>query len=63
MTARKTTAKTTPAESPEQAEPDEAPEQAAETPCVECWPNGWPTPTTNSAGCEHGSWNRDVPAE
>lgn len=26
--------------------------------CVVCWPDGWPTPDTNNASCEHGVWDR-----
>ena len=26
--------------------------------CVVCWPDGWPTPDTNNASCEHGRWDR-----
>lgn len=26
--------------------------------CAACWPGGWPTPDTNNASCEHGTWDR-----
>lgn len=26
--------------------------------CVVCWPDGWPSPDTNNASCEHGRWDR-----
>lgn len=26
--------------------------------CGVCWPDGWPSPDTNNASCEHGTWNR-----
>lgn len=26
--------------------------------CPQCWPDGWPTPDTNGASCEHGAYKR-----
>ena len=26
--------------------------------CGVCWPDGWPSPDTNNASCEHGVWDR-----
>lgn len=26
--------------------------------CGNCWPDGWPTPDTNNASCQHGTWDR-----
>jgi hypothetical protein len=26
--------------------------------CGNCWPDGWPSPDTNNASCEHGVWDR-----
>lgn len=26
--------------------------------CGNCWPDGWPTPDTHNASCEHGVWDR-----
>lgn len=37
--------------------PDEAAAEDGEL-CAVCWPDGWPSPDTNNASCEHGVWDR-----
>lgn len=54
MTAPKTTTK---AKAKDEAA-DEAVDKAQGELCELCWPNGWPTPDTHSACCEHGQWSR-----
>jgi hypothetical protein len=51
-TKETTVADTTPA--PEVTEPPAADGEL----CAACWPDGWPTPDTNNASCEHGTWDR-----
>lgn len=39
--------------------PPDAPPAAADGDlCLVCWPDGWPTPDTANASCEHGVWDR-----
>jgi hypothetical protein len=53
------------AESAEEQPQTEAPaprkprKPAADPPCPNCFPGGWPEEAT-SAGCGHGTWNRDL---
>ena len=40
-------------------EPERSDLQAADTPCTECFPNGWPA-QAYSVGCAHGTWVRET---
>ncbi|MFE7930746.1 hypothetical protein ACFU6S_18785 [Streptomyces sp. NPDC057456] len=48
---------TTPGADPDGDGPDEPDDPDAQTPCPECFPQGW-KPGATACGCEHGSWRR-----